>query len=325
MKAIRLHARGGPEAFTYEDAPQPRPGAGEVLVKVHGVAVTPTELLWLPTWTTPTGDARLFPIILGHEFSGEVAAVGDGVADVAVGSPVYGLNEWFRDGALAEYCVAREADVAPKPRSVDHLAAAATPISALTAWQGLIERAHVAAGERVLVHGAAGAVGGFAVQLARWRGAIVIGTASSHNAAFVRGLGASEVIDYRAVRFEEVAREIDVVFDTVGGDTLGRSWSVLKPGGRLITIAASVEETSDPREREAFFIVRPDREQLTEIARLIDAGQLRPVVDRVFPLSLARQAFEHKAARGKAVLKVANSEVVADPATGRMLEHRDVD
>jgi NADPH:quinone reductase-like Zn-dependent oxidoreductase len=248
---------------------------------------------------------------LGHEFSGEIAAVGDGVVDVAVGSSVYGLNDWFGDGALAEYCVAREADVAPKPRSVDHLAAAVTPISALTAWQGLIERAHLAAGERVLVHGAAGAVGGFAVQLARWRGATVIGTASSHNAAFVRGLGASEVIDYRGARFEEVAREIDVVFDTVGGDTLRRSWGVLKPGGRLITIAASVEGTSDPREREAFFIVRPDREQLKEIARLIDAGQLRPVVDRVFPLSLARQAFEYKTARGKAVLKVAGSEAAA--------------
>jgi NADPH:quinone reductase-like Zn-dependent oxidoreductase len=325
MKAIRLHARGGPEAFTYEDAPQPRPGAGEVLVRVHGAAVTPTELLWPPTWATPTGEQRPFPIILGHEFSGEVAAVGEGVADVAVGSPVYGLNDWFRDGALAEYCVAREAEVAPKPRSVGHLAAAVTPISALTAWQGLIERTHLAAGERVLVHGAAGAVGVFAVQLARWRGAIVIGTASVHNAAFVRSLGADEVIDYRAVRFEEIAREIDVVFDTVGGDTLGRSWGILKPGGRLVTIAASVEGTSDAREREAFFIMRPDRDQLNEIARLIDAGQLRPVVDRVFPLSLARQAFEHKAARGKIVLNVAGSEVVVDPGIGRMFEHRDVD
>jgi len=162
------------------------------------------------------------------------------------------------------------------------------------------------------VHGAAGAVGVFAVQLARWRGAIVIGTASAHNAAFVRSLGAEEVIDYRAVRFEEIAREIDVVFDTVGGDTLDRSWGVLKPGGRLVTIAASVEGTSDPREREAFFIMRPDREQLNEIARLIDTGQLRPVVDRVFPLSLARQAFEHKAARGKAVLNVVDSGVVVE-------------
>jgi NADPH:quinone reductase-like Zn-dependent oxidoreductase len=308
MKAIRLHARGGPEAFAYEEAPQPRPGEGEVLVRVHAAAVTPTELVWVPTWTTPTGEPRRFPIILGHEFSGEVAAVGDGVTDVAVGNPVYGLNDWFGDGALAEYCVARTAEVAPKPRSVDHLAAAVTPISALTAWQGLIGRARLAAGDRVLVHGAAGGVGVFAVQLARWRGATVIGTASAHNAAFVRGLGADEVIDYRAVRFEDIARGIDVVFDTVGGETLDRSWGVLKPGGRLVTIAASVEGSPDPRTREAFFIVRPDRGQLNEITRLIDAAQLRPVVDRVFPLARARQAYEHKPARGKVVLSVADGE-----------------
>ena len=307
MKAIRLHARGGPEAFVYEEAPQPRPGEGEVLVRVHAAAVTPTELGWVPTWTIPTGEPRRFPIILGHEFSGEVAAVGDGVTDVAVGNPVYGLNDWFGDGALAEYCVARVAEVAPKPRSVDHLAAAVTPISALTAWQGLIERAHLAAGDRVLVHGAAGGVGVFAVQLARWRGATVIGTASAHNAAFVRSLGADEVIDYRAVRFEDVARGIDVVLDTVGGETLDRSWGVLKPGGRLVTIAASVEGSPDPRTREAFFIVRPDRGQLDEITRLIDAAQLRPVVDRVFHLARARQAYEHKPARGKVVLRVVDA------------------
>ena len=307
MKAIRLHARGGPEAFTYEDTPQPQPENGEVMVQVHTAAVTPSELAWSTTWVTPTGEPR-FPVILGHEFSGVVAAVGDGVVDVAVGSTVYGLNDWFRDGALAEYCVAREAEIAPKPRSVDHLAAAVTPISALTAWQGLIERARLTAGERVLIHGAAGAVGVFAVQLARWRGATVIATVSAHNAAFVRDLGAVEVIDYRAVRFEEIAREVDVVFDTVGGDTLERSWGVLKTGGRLVTIAASVEGTSDAREREAFFIVRSDREQLNKIARLIDAGQLRPVIDRMFPLSLARQAFEHKPVHGKVVLSVANSE-----------------
>ena len=146
MKAVRLHAHGGPEAFAYEEAPQPRPREGEVLVRVHAAAVTPSELLWTTTWKTPTGEPRLFPIILGHEFSGQVVAVGTGVTHGAVGNPVYGLNDWFHDGASAEYCVAREAEVAPKPRSVDHLAAAVTPISALTAWQGLIERARLAAG-----------------------------------------------------------------------------------------------------------------------------------------------------------------------------------
>src|SRR3954453_20860613 len=197
MRAIRLHAHCGPEALAYEEDPEPRPGEGEVLVRVHGAADNPTELAWVPTWTTPTGEPRRFPIILGHEFSGQVAAVGSGVTDLAAGDLVFGLNDWLRDGAQAAYCVARAAEVARKPRSVDHVAAAVTPISALTAWQGLLERGGLATGQRVLIHGAAGAVGVFAVQLAHGRGARVIGTASANNLAFVRGLVADEVIDYR--------------------------------------------------------------------------------------------------------------------------------
>lgn len=218
MNAIRLHLRGGPEALVYEEAPLPRAGEGELLVRVHAAAVTPTELEWAPTWTTQAGGPRPFPVIPGHEFSGEVRAVGPGVTDLVEGAAIFGMNDWFRDGAQAGYCVARAADVAAKPRSLDHVAAAVTPISALTAWQGLIERAGLAAGERVLIHGAAGGVGLFAVQLARWRGARVIGTASGHNLEFVRSLGAEQVIDYRAERFEDVVRQADVVFDTVGGE-----------------------------------------------------------------------------------------------------------
>jgi NADPH:quinone reductase-like Zn-dependent oxidoreductase len=305
VKAIRLHARGGPEAFVYEDAPAPQPGDGEVLVAVRAAGVTPTELVWTPTWTTRAGGPRPFPIIPGHEFSGEVRAVGPGVVDLAVGDAVYGMNDWFRDGAQAELCIARAADVAPKPRSIDHLAAAVTPISALTAWQGLIERARVAPAERVLIHGAAGAVGVFAVEVARWRGAHVVGTASAHNLDFVRRLGADEVIDHRAVRFEDAVHEVDVVFDAVGGETLARSWRVLGTAGRLVTVAASAEQTSDPRVRDAFFIVEPSRAQLATVAEMIDAGQLRPVVGAVFPLAEARQAYEHKPAHGKVVLDVA--------------------
>jgi NADPH:quinone reductase-like Zn-dependent oxidoreductase len=166
------------------------------------------------------GEARPLPLILGHEFSGVVAEVGRGVTAPARGEAVYGLNDWFRDGAEAEYCVARADEVAAKPRSVDHTHAAAVPISALTAWQGLFGHARLAAGERVLVQRAAGGVGLWAVQLARWRGARVIGTASARNRDFVRGLGADEVIDYRATRFEDAVRDLDVVFDTVGGETL---------------------------------------------------------------------------------------------------------
>ncbi len=309
MKAICLRARGGPEAFAYEEVPQPRPGDGEVLVRVHAAGVIHTELSWVPTWTTQAGEPRPLPVIPGHEFSGEISALAAGVRDVGVGDLVYGLNDWYRDGAWAEYCVARVAELARKPSSVDHVHAAATPISALTAWQGLVERAGLAAGQRVLIHGAAGGVGTFAVQLARWRGARVIGTASAANLDFVRSLGADEVIDYRAERFEDVARDVDVVFDTVGGETLERSWGVLKPGGRLVTIAASGEQTTDERVRAAYFIVEPSRTQLAEIARLIDGGALRPVVGVVFPLAEARQAYQHTSSHGKVVLRVVDGEV----------------
>jgi len=304
MKAICLRVRGGPEAFAYQEAPQPRPGKGEVLVRVHAAGVMHTELGWDQTWTTPTGEPRPWPVILGHEFSGEIAALGAGVKDVGVGDLVYGLNDWYCNGAYAEYCAAPVDDLARKPAGVDHVHAAATPIAALTAWQGLFERSGLRAGQRVLIHGASGGVGTFAVQLARWRGARVTGTASAANLDFVRGLGADEVIDYRAERFVDVVRDVDVVFDTVGGETLERSWGVLKSGGRLVTVAASEEQTTDERVRAAYFIVEPSRAQLAEIARLIDGGMLRPVVGTVFPLAEARKAYQYKPVRGKVVLRV---------------------
>jgi len=214
------------------------------------------------------------------------------------------MNDWFGDGAQAEFCLARAADVAIKPLAVEHVLAGMTPISALTAWQGLIERARLAPGECVLIHGAAGGVGLFAVQLAHRRGARVTATASTHNLDFVGGLGADEVIDYRAQRFEHVVRDVDVIFDTVGGDTLARSWGVLRPNGRLITIAAATEQTHEQRVKDAFFIVVPNRTQLTQVATMIDAGELRPIVGGVFPLTAARQAYIHKPVRGKVVLTV---------------------
>src|SRR5215475_16148311 len=262
MKAICLRARGGPEAFAYEEVPQPPPGHGEVLVRVHAAGVIHTELSWVPTWTTQAGEPRPLPVIPGHEFSGEISALAAGVRDVGVGDLVYGLNDWYRDGASAEYCVARVADFARKPSSVDHVHAAATPISALTAWQGLIERAGLAAGHRVLIHGAAGGVGTFAVQLARWRGARVIATASAANLDFVRSLGADEVIDYRKTRFEDVICDVEVVFDPVGGETLDRSWNVLKPGGTVVSVATASGQSSESRVSDAFMIVRADASQL---------------------------------------------------------------
>ena len=305
MKAIRLHSQSGPKSLVYEDAPTPQPGDGEVLVGVRAAAVTPTELGWVPTCTTRSGEPRPLPIIPGHEFSGHVRAVGAGVADFVVGDTVFGINDWYCDGAQAEYCVARAVDLARMPHSIDFVHAAVTPISALTAWQGLIERARLTRGERVLIHGAAGGVGVFAVQLARWCGASVTGTASAQNLEFVSALGADQVIDYRTERFEDLVRNADVVFDTVGGETLARSWGVLKAGGRLITIAASVERTGEKRAQDAFFIVEPNRYQLARIASLIDGGDLRTIVGGVFSLEEARRAYEYKPIRGKVALMVA--------------------
>jgi NADPH:quinone reductase-like Zn-dependent oxidoreductase len=304
MNAVYFNTRGGPEALVYGAATMPGAGEGEIVVRVRAAAVTPTELLWMPTWTTRTGKPRPFPIIPGHEFSGEVHALGSGVNDVAVGDAVFGLNDWFGDGAQAEFCVARSADVAPKPTSIDHVTAAVVSISALTAWQGLVERAKLTRGERVLVHGAAGNVGLFAVQIAHGIGAHVIGTASGHNLEFVRSLGADEVIDYRARSFEDAVTGVDVVFDTVGGDTLARSWGVLRLGGTMVTTAADAEHTREQRVKDAFFIVEPNREQLTRISRMIDAGELRVFVGATFPLQEASQAYTHKPVRGKNVLVV---------------------
>ncbi len=308
MKAIRLHAFGGPEALVYEDAPEPQPHEGEVLVRVHATAITPTEFAWEPTWRTRSGEARPFPIILGHEFSGVIVAIGPGVADCPVGAAVYGINDWFGDGAQADYCLARTEELAPKPKSLSHVEAAVAPISGLTAWQGLFERAGLGAGQRVLINGAAGGVGVFAVQLAVWRGAQVFGTASAGNLDFVRRLGAIEVIDYQAQRFEEVGRDMDVVFDTVGGETLKRSWAVLKPEGKLVSVSHHTETATDPVDRDTFLMVHADRRQLMEIARLLDSGEIRPRVGDVFPLSQARQAYERALQgnlRGKVALQVA--------------------
>jgi NADPH:quinone reductase-like Zn-dependent oxidoreductase len=308
MKAIRQHSYGGPESLCFEDAPTPTPLVSEVLVRVHAAGVTPTELLWSTSKATQSGTPRPLPFVPGHEFSGEVAAMGEGVTNLRVGEAVFGMNDWYSDGTQAEYCLARVEDIARKPQSVDHAQAAVTPISGLTAWQGLFERAQLAAGQHILIHGGAGGVGSFAVQFAHWRGARVSATVSAANIDFVRHLGADDVIDYRADRFEERVQEVDVVFDTVGGHTLKRSWSVLKSGGKLVTIAASEEGSGDQRTREAFFIVQSRQAELEEIARLIDAGHVRPIVGAEFPLAEAIVAYQTKPIRGKVALRVHDAD-----------------
>lgn len=298
------------------NAPQPRPGRGELLIRVCAAGVTPSELSWYPTTHRQSGEIRACAVP-GHEFSGVVAATGEDVDPRETGAEVFGMNDWYAEGAMADFCIAPSFAVAPKPRRLSHVEAASVPIAALTAWQALFDHAALQAGERILVHGAAGGVGIFAVQLASLHGAHTIATASADNAGFLLGLGAERVIDYRSSRFEDSVRDLDVVFDTVGGDTLERSWSVLKPGGRMVTIASSTEGSTDPRAASAFFIVKPDRKQLVQIADLLDAGRLRTVVDAVVPLSRAADAFAGKAPgqhRGKVVVAVAAMEETKEEA-----------
>src|SRR5262245_11214620 len=202
MKAMRLADSDATAVLVEENVPQPRPGRGELLIQVHAAGVTPTELLWYTTTHNKNGERRS-RAVPGHEFSGVIAAVGKDTAGFDVGQEVYGTNDWFSDGATAEYCITEPSSIAQKPVSLTHVEAASVPIGALTAWQGLFDRARLQAEEHVLVHGGAGAVGIFAIQLARFRGAHVTTTASARNFAFVSQLGADQVIDYRAVRFED--------------------------------------------------------------------------------------------------------------------------
>jgi NADPH:quinone reductase-like Zn-dependent oxidoreductase len=304
MKVMRLADSAQATALVADDIPQPRPQRGELLIRVHAVGLTPTEPLWSPTTHTQDGGKRS-GAIMGHEFSGVIAAVGEDAAGFEIGEEVYGMNDWFADGALAEYCVTRPGSVARKPSRLTHAEAASVPIAALTAWQGLVVRAKLLAGERVLVHGGAGAVGSFAVQVARFLGARVTTTASAQQIEFVTDLGAEGVIDYGAVLFEEQVSGMDVVFDTIGRDTLQRSWGVLKPGGRMVTIAADSEYATDERVKQAYFIVEPNHEQLVRIGGLLDSGDLRPVVDTVMPIDQASAAFsggvKERRGRGKLV------------------------
>ena len=289
----------GPALIAVE-LPQPQPAAGEVLIRVHTAGVTPTELGWYPTTQAKDGTPRK-GAVPGHEFSGVIAALGNHTSGFEVGQEVYGLNDWFADGATADFCVTQSTSIAPKPTTLTHEEAATVPIGALTAWQGLLERTKIQRGERVLVHAAAGSVGIFAVQLARLHGAHVIATASSRNLKLVAELGAAEVIDYQTSRFEEQTAKVDVVFDGVGGDTLDRSRGLLKPGGRLVTIV-------DDRDKDAFFIVEPNQKQLIEVGKLLDAGKIRTFVGPVVPLAEASSAYSGTTARtgphGKAVVAI---------------------
>jgi NADPH:quinone reductase-like Zn-dependent oxidoreductase len=308
MKAVRIHGYGGPEVLRFEDAPCPRPAAGEIVVRVHAAGVNPVD------WKVREGYLkdfmpRTFPMVPGWDFSGVVAALGSGASRFHPGDEVYSRPDLARDGADAEYITVKETEVAMKPKSIDHVHAAAVPLCALTTWQALFDSAKIERGQRVLIHAAAGGVGSFAVQLAKWKGAYVIGTASSRNHDLVRELGADEVIDYTTTRFEDAVHAVDMVFDTMGGEVQKRSWKTIKPHGVLVSILGppSAEDAREHGVRGMMVFVRANAEQLTEIAGLIDSRKLKPIIDTVLPLADARRAQELSKSghvRGKIVLRV---------------------
>jgi len=305
---VRIHEYGGPEVLVYEDAPRPQAERGEVLVQVHAAGINPVD------WKIRQGLAKdrlhyNLPLILGWDVSGVVEAVGRGVRRLKVGDEVYSRPDVTRDGAYAEYITIDQSLVALKPQTIDHVHAAGIPLASMTAWQALFDAGQVEPEQRILIHGASGGVGTYAVQLAKWKGAYVIGTASARNQEFLRELGADGTIDYQDVAFETVVRDVDMVLDTIGGDTQERSWSVLKRGGILVSIISppSPQKAAAHGVRQAYVFLEPKLTQLQEITALVDSGKLRCIVDTVLPLAEARRAHEISQsghARGKIILQV---------------------
>jgi NADPH:quinone reductase-like Zn-dependent oxidoreductase len=306
MKAIRINEYGGRETLRYEDAPIPEPKAGELLVWVKAAAVNPVDV-WVREGQLKELLKHELPLIPGWDASGVIEAVGEGVSKFDVGDAVFARPGTARQGTYAEYAVIHEREAAFKPQTLDHIRAAAVPLAALTAWQALFEAGKLFEGQTVLIHGAAGGVGHFAVQFAKHVGARVLATASARNQEFVSLLGADAVIDYGAARFEEAADGVDVVLDTVGGETQERSFEVLRERGRLISIVS--EPSRDLAESKNVYaqllVARPDGELLARICKMLDRGEVSPTVEVVLPLAEARRAhelIESGHTRGKIVL-----------------------
>lgn len=290
MRALRAHRRGGPEVLTYETAPVPTPSRGEVLIAVHAAAITFDELTWEETWFR--GGVDRTPIIPSHEVSGVVAETGPGVVDVAAGDEVYGLIQFDRDGAAADYVTVPGADLAARPSSASDVEAAALPLAGLTAWQALVDHANVQPGQRVLVLGGAGGVGALTVQVAAYLGAEVTTTVRGDVAEEVLQMGARYVVDVRAEPVPE--RTYDVVVDTVGGATLDAAFAYARIGGRLVTLSAPppVGRAEQFGVSATFFVVTPDREQLVHLTEMVDAGRLRVPIAGTYPLQAGREAYE---------------------------------
>ena len=303
MQAITVRDRAaGVGGLSLADMPYPQAGQNEVIVRVHAAGFTPGELDWPTTWVDRAGRDRT-PSVPGHELSGVVAELGYGTTGLSVGQRVFGLIDWARNGSLAEYTAVEARNLAPLPADVDHVVAAALPISGLTASQALIDHARLATGQTVLIHGAAGGVGSIAVQLAREVGAVVIGTGRAADREPALGLGVSAFLDLQADKLED-AGQVDVIFDVIGGEILDRSAALVRPGGTLVTIARP--PTVQPKDgRAIFFVVEADRSRLADLAQRLRDGRLKPIVGAVRPLAEAPAAFgPDRRTPGKTIIQI---------------------
>jgi NADPH:quinone reductase-like Zn-dependent oxidoreductase len=305
MKAVRIHEFGEPEVLKYEDIPEPQPGPGEIRIRVIAAGVNPID------WKIRKGlvGEMPLPMTIGLDVAGVVDAPGQGEVIFQPGEEVFAKVS-IGQGGYAEYTAVNISQVARKPRSIGFIESAAIPTAGLAAWQSFFDIAGLEKGQSVLIHGAAGGVGSFAVQFARWKGAYVIGTASGQNEQFLKSIGADEVIDYKNQRFEDMVGNLDVVLDTIGGDTFERSWGVLKPGGFLVSTVAGIPEGAPEKYgvRAKTLMTRSDGGELAQIAAIIDEQQIKPMVTTVLPLSEAQKAHEmseSRHTRGKIVLRVA--------------------
>ena len=308
MKAVVAHEYGAPEVLKFEEIPRPEPKEDEALVRVIASGVNPADPLTLSGKYAREFGTHL-PLIPGYDIAGVVEKKGAKVTNLKAGDAVYGYPTF--GGGWAEYITVKQWEVAAKPKTLNFAEAAAVPMGALTAWQALVDAAQLHPGQTILVHGGSGGVGSFAVQIAKARGARVIATASTANQDLLKQLGADVAIDYTKTRFEDVAKDVDAVLDPVGKETLARSYGVVKKGGIVMSLVARPDPVELEKRgiRGAAISVHPDAEDLAEIARLIDAGKIKPVVTEVLPLSEAiaaqRQAETHHT-RGKLVLRIAD-------------------
>jgi NADPH:quinone reductase-like Zn-dependent oxidoreductase len=311
MMAWRVHEFGPPQVMKFERVPRPEPGPGEILVKVEAAGVGPWDG-WIRAGKSAVPQP--LPLTLGSDLSGEIVAMGTGVSELRAGDQVYGVTNPRFIGAYAEYALASAGMVSNKPTSLTHVEAASVPVVSVTAWQALFDHAQLKAGQTVVIHGAAGNVGSYAVQLARHVGVQTIATVGTDDISFVRDLGANTVIDYRTQRFEEEVRDADAVIDLIGGETQGRSFQVLRRGGKLISAVSRPDQDLAKHHGvdATFFLVNVTSQYLTEIARLVDGGKLRTNVGAVLPLAEAREAHfmlerVRPQPKGKIVLAVAAS------------------